>query len=62
MDEVLFEAYQQVKRKLWQWAGPSVKGHCQETCEMEGLDYVMVEKKVFRTSRDKSTGTVAPLH
>ena len=26
---------------------------------MEGLDYVMVEKKVFRTSRDKSTGTVA---
>ena len=26
MDEVLFEAYQQVKRKLWQWAGPSVKG------------------------------------
>ena len=60
MDDVHFKAYQQVKRKLWQWAGTGVRSHCQETCEMEGLDYVMVEKKVFRASRDGSTGTVAP--
>ena len=60
MDDDRYEAYQQVKRKLWQWAGTGVKGHCQETAEMEGFDYVMVEKKVFRASRDRSTGTVAP--
>jgi hypothetical protein len=60
MDEQRNEAYQQVKRKLWQWAGTGIKSHCQETCEMEGLDYVMVEKKVFRAARDMSTGTVAP--
>ena len=60
MDDPRYQAYQQVTRKLWQWAGTGIKNHCQETCEMEGLDYVMVEKKVFRASRDKSTGTVAP--
>jgi hypothetical protein len=60
VDEVQFEAYSQVKRKLWQWTGTGIKSHCQETCEMEGLDYVMVEKKVFRATRDGSTGTVAP--
>jgi hypothetical protein len=60
MDDERHEAYQQVKRKLWQWAGTGIKNHCQETCEMEGRDYVMVEKKVFRASRDMSTGTVAP--
>jgi hypothetical protein len=60
MDDVHYEAYQAVKRKLWQWAGTGLRSHCQETCEMEGLDYVMVEKKVFRASRDGSTGTVAP--
>src|SRR5207302_10986005 len=49
-----------VIRKLWQYAGTGVRGHCQETAEMEGLDYVMVEKKVFRTVRDNSTGNTSP--
>ena len=60
VDEVQFEAYKTVTRKLWQWAGTGIKSHCQETAEMEGLDYVMCEKKVFRASRDASTGTGAP--
>jgi hypothetical protein len=60
MDDDRFEAYNQVRRKLWQWAGTGINGYCQERCEMEGLDYVMVEKRVYRASRDKSTGTVAP--
>lgn len=60
VDDVQFEAYKAVSRKLWQWAGTGIKAHCQETAEMEGLDYVMCEKKVFRATRDKSTGTGAP--
>lgn len=60
VDEIEFEAYKAVSRKLWQWAGTGIKSHCQETAEMEGLDYVLVEKKVFRASRDTSTGTGAP--
>lgn len=60
VDEIEFEAYKEVSRKLWQWAGTGIKSHCQETAEMEGLDYVMVEKKIFRASRDTSTGTGAP--
>lgn len=55
-----FEAYKAVSRKLWQYAGTGIRGYCQETAEMEGLDHVMVEKKVFRASRDVSTGTGAP--
>lgn len=54
-----FEAYKAVMRKLWQWAGTSIRSHCQETAEMQGFDYVMCEKKVFRASRDSSTGTGA---
>ena len=60
MDDTRYEAYKQVMRKLWQWSGTGIKGHCQETCEMEGLDYVMVEKRVYRASRDRSSGTTAP--
>ena len=60
VDEVQFEAYKTVMRKLWQYAGTGIRGHCQETAEMEGLDYVMVEKKVYRPTRDVSTGTAAP--
>lgn len=60
VDEVQFEAYKAVMRKLWQYAGTGVRSHCQETAEMEGLDYVMVEKKVYRPTRDVSTGTASP--
>jgi hypothetical protein len=60
VDEVQYQAYKVVSRKIWQWAGTSVKSHCQETAAMEGLDYVMVEKKIFRPTRDVSTGTGAP--
>lgn len=60
VDEDQFKAYKGVLRKLWQYAGTGVRGHCQETAEMEGLDFVMVEKKVFRTSRDNSTGNTSP--
>lgn len=60
VDDVQFEAYRAVMRKLWQYAGTGVRGHCQETAEMEGLDYVMVEKKVYRPTRDVSTGTASP--
>lgn len=60
VDDVRFEAYKTVMRKLWQYAGTGIRAHCQETAEMEGLDYVMCEKKVFRASRDVSTGTGAP--
>jgi hypothetical protein len=60
VDEVEFLAYRDVSRKLWQWAGTGIKSHCQETAELEGLDYVMVEKKVFRATRDTTTGTGAP--
>jgi hypothetical protein len=60
VDDVQFEAYTSVKRKLWQYAGTNIRAHCQETAEMEGLNYVMCEKKVFRASRDLSTGTGAP--
>ena len=60
VDEVQYEAYKSVVRKLWQYAGTGIRAHCQETAEMEGLDYVMCEKKVFRASRDVSTGTGAP--
>lgn len=60
VDEIEFEAYKDVSRKLWQWAGTGIRSHCQETAEMEGLDYVMVEKKVFRATRDTTTGTGAP--
>jgi hypothetical protein len=61
VDEIQFEAYKVVLRKLWNNAVPSYKGLCQEMAEMEGLDYVMVEKKVFRTARDGNTGTGAPM-
>lgn len=57
VDDAQFEAYRAVMRKLWQYAGTGTRGHCQETAEMEGLDYVMCEKKVYRASRDGSTGT-----
>lgn len=60
VDEDEFKAYKAVLRKLWQYAGTGVRAHCQETAEMEGLDLVMVEKKVFRTIRDNSTGNTAP--
>lgn len=59
-DEIEFEAYKTVERKLWQWTSTGVKAYCQETAEMEGLDVVMVEKKVFRPTRDGATGTGAP--
>jgi len=60
VDDVQYEAYKAVARKLWQYAGTGVRAYCQETAEMEGLDYVMCEKKVYRASRDVSTGTGAP--
>jgi hypothetical protein len=60
VDDDQYEAYKSVVRKLWQYAGTGIRAHCQETAEMEGLDYVMCEKKVFRASRDVSTGTGAP--
>ena len=60
VDDVQYEAYKAVSRKLWQYAGTGVRAYCQETAEMEGLDYVMCEKKVYRASRDVSTGTGAP--
>ncbi|MDQ1629564.1 MAG: hypothetical protein QOI54_3308 [Actinomycetota bacterium] len=60
VDDAQFSAYKTVLRKLWQYAGTSIRAHCQETAEMEGLDYVMCEKKVYRASRDVSTGTGAP--
>ena len=60
LDDDQLEAYRQVRRKMWQWASPAVNGYCQETSEMENLDYVMVEKRIYRASRDLSTGTVAP--
>ena len=47
-------------RKLWQYVGTRVDAPCQERVEMEGLSYVLCEKKVFRSSRDVSTGTGAP--
>jgi len=59
-DDEQFQAYQTVMRKLWQWTSPRFNGYCQETAEMEGLDLVMCEKKVYRATRDASTGTGAP--
>lgn len=60
VDDVQFQAYVAVMRKLWQYAGTGVRAYCQETAEMEGLDFVMVEKKVYRPTRDVATGTAAP--
>jgi hypothetical protein len=60
VNEIEFLAYRDVSRKLWQWAGTGIKSHCQETAEMEGLDLIMVEKKVYRATRDTTTGTGAP--
>lgn len=59
IDDERYQAYVSVMRKLWQYASPKVGGYCQDAAEMDGLDYVMVEKKVFRASKDASTGTGA---
>jgi hypothetical protein len=60
VDADQFEAYKSVSRKIWAYAATRVGSVCQERAEMEGLDLVMCEKKVYRASRDISTGTGAP--
>ncbi len=60
VDEDQFTAYKNVSRKIWAYAHTRVGSVCQERAEMEGLDLVMCEKKVYRASRDVTTGTGAP--
>jgi hypothetical protein len=60
VDEDQFAAYKTVSRKIWAYAHTRVGSVCQERAEMEGLDLVMCEKKVYRASRDITTGTGAP--
>jgi hypothetical protein len=59
-DDLDHDAWQSIRRKLWAFASPEMGGHCQVAAEMAGLNYVMVQKKVYRPTRDLATGTVEP--